>query len=458
MGVIPVWVLAAALSGLQLSKEPVITDTEIRQILSERIDQKQQSVGIVVGVVEDRGERIVAQGALNQNDPRPLDGTTTFEIGGLTSVFTALLLEDMVQRREVALTDPVSRYLPPTVKMPSQGNQQITLLDLATHTAGLPLMPPNFHPKYPANPYAGYSENDLYQSLANYKLVGRLGVDYSYSQVGMGLLALALSRRAGQSYETLLRARILDPLGMKNTGITVTPEMKARFALGHNNYLQPVGYWDTGALAGALGLKSSAQDLLTFIEAALGYRQTPLAAAMAAMLTLRKPTRYAGLELAIGWHVLSTSKTQIIWDNGGTGGFRAFMGFAPPNKVGIVVLSNTDGANGIEDIGLRLFSPTPPELYFDREHKAIKVDPRILATYVGVYQLNDNTQVIVQQNGDRLVVQLGQQKFSLSAESTKDFFVKNVEAQMTFVTDRTGNAYMLVLHQAGTDLPARRIR
>jgi len=458
IGAILAFVMTVGTGGQELSKDAVISDAEIHQILADRIDQKQQSVGIVVGVIEDRGERIVAQGALNQGDPRKLSGTTTFEIGGLSSLFTSLLLADMVNRGEVALNDPVARYLPASVKLPSQGSQLITLVDLATHTSGLPLLPANFQAKNPANPYADYTEGDLYSSLIATKLSGHLGLDYSYSHVGMALLGLALSHRAGQSYESLLKARILDPLGLTNTGVTLTADMKAQFATGHNGYLQPVGYWDAGVMAPAVGLKSTAQDLLTFVEAVLGYRKTPLAASMAAMLNTRRPTRYAGLELALGWHFLTTSSMQIVWDNGGTGGFRSFLGFSPRNKVGVVVLSNTDGTNGIEDLGLRLFTPTPNELAYQRERVEIKVDPRVLATYIGVYQLSDGMNLTISQSGDQLVAQLGQQKFMLAAESTKDFFVKNVEGQLTFVTDRAGNAYMLILHQAGTDLPAKRLR
>ncbi len=455
---VPVLVLCSALNGQQLSQDAVISDTEIHQLLADRIEQKQQSVGIVVGVIEDRGERFVSQGALNQGDPRALGASTTFEIGGLTSVFTSLLLADMARRGEVALTEPVSKYLPSTVKLPSQGTQPITLVDLATHTSGLPLLPSNFRAKNPANPYADYSENDLYQSLANTKLIGHLGQDYNYSHVGMALLAIALSHRSGQTYEALLRSRIFGPLGMNNSGVSLSPDMKAQLAVGHNAYLQPVSYWDGGALAGAVGLKSTAQDLLTFVEAALGYKPSPLAASMAGMLNTRRPTRYAGLELALGWHILSTSNSQIIWDNGGTGGFRSFLGFSPRNKVGIVVLSNTDGASGIEDIGLRLFTPVPAEVSLQREHVEIKVDPRIFANYVGVYQMNDGMQLTISQSGENLIAQLGQQKFMLAAESTRDFFIKNVEGQLTFVTDRTGNAYMLILHQAGSDIPAKRMR
>ncbi len=435
-----------------------MTDAEIIQLLADRIDQKQQGVGMVVGVIEDRGERIVSQGLLNQGDPRTLGANTTFEIGGLTSIFTSLLLADMTRRGEVALTDPLSKYLPATVKVPTMGSQQITLADLATHTAGLPLLPANLHPKNPANPYADYSENDLFQALATCKLTGNLGVDYAYSHMGMGLLAIALSRRAGQPYETLLKTRILDPMGLKNTAIALTPEIKAQFAVGHNGYLQPVGYWDPGPMAGAIGLKSTTQDLLSFIEATLGYQKSPLAASLAAMLSLRRPTRYSGLELALGWHYLSTSSTQIIWDNGGTGGFRSFMGFSPRSKVGIVILSNTNGTTGVEDLALKLFTPTPPDMLYQHERVEIKVDPRLFSNYVGVYQLPDGMQLMISQAGPQLVAQLGQQKFILAAESNKDFFIRNVEGQLTFVTDRSGNAYSLILHQAGADLAAKRIR
>src|ERR1700722_17124981 len=141
-------------------------DSEIRQILVDRIDKDHQSVGIVVGVIEPTGRRIVSYGSLETGDKRPLNGDTVFEIGSVTKVFTSLLLADMVQRGEVALTDPVAKYLPPSVKMPERGGRSITLEDLSTHTSGLPRLPTNFSPNDPANPYADYSVDQLYQFLS----------------------------------------------------------------------------------------------------------------------------------------------------------------------------------------------------------------------------------------------------------------------------------------------------
>jgi serine-type D-Ala-D-Ala carboxypeptidase/endopeptidase len=141
------------------------TDAQIRDLLVERIDKQHQSVGIVVGVIDSTGRRTVSYGKFDADDKRAVDADTIFEIGSVTKVFTSLLLADMVQRSEVALTDPVAKYLPSGVKMPERNGRQITLEDLATHTSGLPRLPSNLHPKDSANPYADYSVEQLYGYL-----------------------------------------------------------------------------------------------------------------------------------------------------------------------------------------------------------------------------------------------------------------------------------------------------
>jgi serine-type D-Ala-D-Ala carboxypeptidase/endopeptidase len=218
---------------------PIPSDSEIRNILVDRIDKDHQSVGIVVGIIEPTGRRVVSYGKLAKDDKRSLDGDTVFEIGSVTKVFTSLLLADMVQRGEVALTDPVAKYLPPEVKVPQRGGRQITLQDLATHTSGLPRMPSNFTPKDPANPYADYTVEQMYQFLSGYQLTRDIGSQYEYSNLGGGLLGHALARRAGMDYEKLVQSRICEPLGMKSTAITLSPEMKTRMAAGYNQGLEP---------------------------------------------------------------------------------------------------------------------------------------------------------------------------------------------------------------------------
>jgi serine-type D-Ala-D-Ala carboxypeptidase/endopeptidase len=153
--------IALFLAGLILScaiaVSQVPSNPEIRQILAGRVDAENNGAGIVVGVVDASGRRVVSYRSLAKNDKRKLDGDTVFEIGSMTKVFTSLVLMDMVQRGEVALTDPISKYLPETVKVPERNGRKITFADLSTQSSGLPLMPNNFTPKDADNPYADYT-------------------------------------------------------------------------------------------------------------------------------------------------------------------------------------------------------------------------------------------------------------------------------------------------------------
>ena len=175
----------------------VPTDAEIRSILSDRIDKLHQSVGIAVGIIDVNGRRFVNYGTFSVKDPRPVGNDTVFEIGSTTKVFTSTILADMVHRGEVSLDDPVAKYLPADVKIPQRGGKQITLVDLATHTSGLPRMPSNFKPKDPDNPYADYTLANLFDFLSSYELTRDIGAQFEYSNMGVGLLGQALSRRAG---------------------------------------------------------------------------------------------------------------------------------------------------------------------------------------------------------------------------------------------------------------------
>jgi CubicO group peptidase (beta-lactamase class C family) len=451
--------LTLGVAARALPDSAVPSDDAIRKILVERIDTFHQGVGIVVGVIDEHGRRIVAYGKLNQGDERPLNGDTIFEIGSVTKVFTSLVLADMVQRGEVALSDPVAKFLPANVKVPERGGRVITLVDLSTHRSGLPRMPSNFQPKDPANPYADYTVEQLYQFLSGYPLTRDIGSQFEYSNVGGGLLGLALARRAGTDYEALVRSRITTPLGMESTGITLTPGMKTRLAVGHDPHLKPVPNWDLPALGGAGALRSTANDMLTFLAANLGYVKSPLASAMASMLAVRRPTGIPQFsEIGLAWLISKPSDRELAWHNGGTGGYRSFVGYDAKNRVGIVVLSNTFTGPGVDDIGLHLLDSHAPLLAAPKEHKQVTVNPKIFDGYVGLYQLAPNFILKITREGDQLFAQAtGQGKAEIYPESEREFFYKIVDAQITFQTDANGRAASLTLHQNGANMPAKRV-
>jgi serine-type D-Ala-D-Ala carboxypeptidase/endopeptidase len=244
---------------------------------------------------------------------------------------------------------------------------------------------------------------------------------------------------------------------MKDTRITLTPEMKARLAVGHNQALEPVENWDLPTLAGAGALRATANDMLTLLAANLGYMKSPLAPAMAAMLKVRRPTGQPGLEVALGWHIRTIDGKEIVWHNGGTGGYRSFMGFDRAARTGVVALSNTSTAIGVDDIALHLLDAKAPLAPPAKQHKQVTVDPKIYDGYVGTYQITTNVIFTIVRDGDHLFAQLtGQPKAEIFPEGERDYFYKAVDAQITFVTDGSGRATELILHQNGRDLHAKR--
>ncbi len=442
---------------------PVPSTDEIREILVRRIDQQKQAASIVVGTIEPTGRRVVAYGNLAKGDPRPVDGDTIFGIGSVTKVFTSLVFADMVNRKQVALDDPAAKYLPENVKMPERSGKSITLLDLSTHSSGLPPLPSNLKLKDPRNPYADYSVDDLYQFLSGYTLPRNPGSEFEYSNLGGGLLGHLLAYRAGTDYESLIRIRITQPLSMPDTGITLSSSMKQRMATGHTAMLAPVANWDLPTLAGAGALRSSANDMLTFIEAFLGYKESPLAPAMKAMLEVRRPAGQA--KIGLGWLISSVDGGEIAWHNGGTGGFRSFVGYDPKARIGVVVISN---ACGVDDIGFHLLNPKLPLANPEppKQHTEIHIDPKLLDNYTGRYQLTPNLIFEITRDGDRLFAQgfaqvTGQAivlpKFEVFAEGEKNFFARVSDSQIAFETGPEGRATSLIMHRAGRDMPAARL-
>ncbi len=199
-GIVPL--MAPPASGNpKLSGETGPSSEALRTLLVERVDVGRDSVGYIAGTVDASGTKLVTVGQSGADDGRKLDGDAVFEIGSITKVFTALLLADAAQRGEVALTDPVAKYLPAEGRPLEFDGQPITLLDLVTDTSGLPSMPGNFRPKDPANPFADYTVAQLYAALSTVPPRYFPGAQFEYANLGFGLLVLGnrLNRARGDS-------------------------------------------------------------------------------------------------------------------------------------------------------------------------------------------------------------------------------------------------------------------
>ena len=431
-------------------------DDEIRQILVNRIDEQKRSVGIVVGVVEPGGRRVVAHGQLATDNPADVDGNTVFEIGSITKVFTAILLADLAGEGALELETPVQRLLGPDVTVPTRNDAEITLLHLTTHSSGLPRMPNNFRPADAGNPYADYTVAQLHEFLASHELQRDIGAEVEYSNLGTGLLGHALAVSQETDYESLVSERLLEPLGMSDTSIALSPSQRERLAIGHSVQLRPVANWDLPTLAGAGALRSTVNDMLTFAEANLGLGESPLREEMAETHQSRRDFSAPGMRIGLGWVIRGGHGRELHWHNGGTGGNRSFLGFDLESRTGVVVLSNS--GDSVDDLGFHLLDSryrlvVPPAL-----RTAVEVDPATYDDYAGRYRLTEELVFTVTRQGDRLFVQLtGQPSFEVFPESGTKYFYRVVDAQITFGRGEDGAVDHLVLHQNDMDQRADRL-
>jgi CubicO group peptidase (beta-lactamase class C family)/uncharacterized protein YdhG (YjbR/CyaY superfamily) len=408
---------------------------------------------IVIGVVDASGSRYFAYGRTAVKGGGAVDEHTVYEIGSVTKAFTGIVLADMALKGEVGLDDPVARHLPASVRVPGTDSLPITLRLLSAQRSGLPRLPTNLAPRDSTNPYADYDADRLYAFLNSYTLTRAPGAAYEYSNLGVGLLGFALARRAGMTYDALLRRRIMEPLGLSSTMVTLTEAARARLAEGSADG-EPVGNWDMDALAGAGALRSSAADMTRFLAAAMGLKSTPLDSAFRLAAEPQFDAGTGGvMRIGLGWHIRqSQDGNRIVWHNGGTGGYHSWAGYDPTRRVGVVVLTNS--TENIDDIGLKLLDPSrrlaPPRT-------AIALPAAALDEYVGTYPLTPAFAIVVARDDDHLTVQAsGQPAFRVWASARDEFFLKAVDAQVTFTRGSDGRVDGLILHQGGRDQRAPR--
>ena len=332
--------------GAQDSRDP------LRSAMAKRVDDAKQGTGALVGLLTPEGRSFSGYGATNVGGPEPT-ADTMFELGSITKVLTAFLLADMVERGEVALDDPVRKYLPATAQVPSRGNKEISLVDLATHMSGLPRDSVDVDLGADTSAYAGYSASDLYAFLGKHRLRRDPGSTMEYSNVGFGLLGHALALRAGVSYEDLLRRRIFDPLGMTSTAITLNAEQQSRLATAHNRKRLPIPPWTGGVIGPAGDVKSTAADMLKFAAAVLD-SQSPMKSVFARMTSVRRETENQRSQQALGWGVFKLGPNEIAGHSGGTLGFQSRWIVDMTRKRAVVAWINGGGEGVTDLVGLAL--------------------------------------------------------------------------------------------------------
>ncbi len=301
---------------------------------------------VVVGISINRGVNISSFGEGSATKPED----ALFEIGSITKTFTGLLLADMVQRNEVAFSDPVSKYL--SIENPMLS--RVSLLDLATHTARLPRIPRDLRWRALRNsqdPYQGYNAARLEAAMTQVNQRSGAGRKFRYSNFGFAILGIVLSNAAGISYEELISRRICDALGLSATSSASRGALEEGYLQGHKKKDHPVVAWDLSSFAPAGVLNSSATDLLAYLRAHVEPSGSPLKAALEEVQRPRVDVRKGRLSIGLAWFV--SRRRRITWHGGGTGGFSSFAGFNHDAKVSVVALANARVAGALTRAGIR---------------------------------------------------------------------------------------------------------
>ena len=340
------------MSSPSSARPDLLREKKLDHLLAERLEQLPKGCAVAAVIVSDQGHefRMFGEGVARN---------VIFEIGSVTKVFTALLLADMVCRKEVALEQPVRELLPAELQ-PAAREPQVTLLDLAIHHSGLPRLPRNLAPfwgtlpvRHSDNPFAYYGTDKLAKFLRRDGLVRPHEPEYLYSNVGYGLLGLALAHRLGVSYDEAVQQRICGPLGMPDTRIDLTYEQRCRFLPGHTPLGKPATVWHFKALAGAGALHSTLNDMLRFLRAQI-FPEGELEAAIRLTHERRTEAKAGSQALALGWHL---HPDDSYWHNGATGGFSSYICFHPGFARGVAVLCNAARSDISDIVGVVLGQP-----------------------------------------------------------------------------------------------------
>jgi CubicO group peptidase (beta-lactamase class C family) len=317
-------------------------DDSVRERLESFVRSHRGAPGVVVGLVDAHGRRYVAWGSTGRGDGPRLSERTRFEVGSITKTFTGVLFADMLLRGEVRADQTVGEFFPPELPL-ANGVQKTTLESLATHTSGLPRIPIDpamLARALSADPYDGTTPDTLFASVAALPngLVAPT-TTLAYSNLGYALLGQLLARRAGTDYEGLLRGRVLEPLGLAAIDTRIPTPLPIDLARGHDANGRPTAHWHAGAYAPAGALVATTAQMLDWVALHLNPQAPP---AVLEALRVRR-TFSTQRAIGLGWIHGRIGERRLIWHNGGTGGFRSFIGFLPDDGAGIVVLANGNG-------------------------------------------------------------------------------------------------------------------
>lgn len=316
----------------------ITDDNQAANQIEEIIDEFCKStgcIGLSVGIIKDGKRSYYSQGVIDLETKIKPDENTIYEIASITKSFTGFLLADLAQSVQLSLNDAANDIT--DLKLPEYKGYKITIKDLATHTSGLPRLPGNLttvleYDKW--NPYENYTVDHLKDYLERTAIAEKPGSNFLYSNLGYAILGYTIEQIFKKNYEDLIKEKICEPLGMDDTRIKLNSEQLQRFATAYYSDGRNVPHWEFNVFKGAAAIRSTVEDMLSYIEGNLG---------------IKAPELYSRFELAhtpfknnygLGWYNLEGEGVNKIFHDGLTYGNHSYICFDMNKKIGLVILSN----------------------------------------------------------------------------------------------------------------------
>lgn len=425
--------------GLHSTQE----ELEVKSKLQRLIDSHKIRTAIAMYVEDDKIGLIRLGEISDVRRELPNETSTVFEIGSITKVFTALLVQTLVDEDLLDWDGSISQYLS-NIEFTSEKVANVTLRELATHRSGLPRLANNFihtqEPGDPMDPYAKYGEQDLVAFLESFN-PSELTKSYAYSNLGFAILGYVVSETLNASYPEALNRRVLQPLEMSDTSAQDDVSEESDLAAGYSNTAN-MGLWHFNIHASAGAIRSTAMDMYKFIRANFLDSDEAIHHSIRSIQELQYDSSHA-----LGWITeTSSNNTTVFSHSGQTGGYASFLAVDPEGNRGWVILTTSTEADAITNLGASFYKDitTPKSMEF--------------TPYIGVYRLGENQYMTIKVNDGKLQAQVtGQQPIVL--ERTKDhvFELKTLNLTAAFEFGEDGIATTLNWSQPGVSVAAERV-
>lgn len=410
-----------------------------------------------VTVLAMKGDTVVfrnAYGSANLELNVPLRPEMVFRIGSLTKQFTAVAIMMLVEEKKISLDDEITRFLS---DYPTNGHR-ITVTHLLNHTSGIKSM--TGMPKWLPVVRNDMSTKEMVDFFKNEPMDFPPGEKFKYNNSGYYLLGVIIEKVTGKTYETVINERIFKPLGMKNSYYgnhhRIVPNRASGYKPGNSGYLN-ADFLSMTQPYSAGALISSVDDFKIW-EMAIREGKLLSQKSWEQLFTPLKLNDGKPLDYAFGWIVSKFWGHRMIAHGGGIFGFSTFALRIPEEKIFVAVFSNCPGQPpGSGNVAQRIAGLLLGKNTLDM--KAIKVEPKILEAYAGVYQIDkDKTRTVIVE-GDRLFTQRNNgRKFEAFARSKTEFFYKETLSSFTFVKDKNGNVVKMIMSRPSGDEEAVKVK